>query len=69
MPLLSFKDLHTKKGHSDTTIWRMVKEGKFPRPVKIARRRCWDESEIDQYVKAQLAMREEPEFSATLPSA
>jgi len=58
--LLSFKDLHQQYGipHSDTTIWRMVKNRTFPRPVKIGRRRCWDESEIDQYVKAQLAMRE-----------
>jgi predicted DNA-binding transcriptional regulator AlpA len=63
MPLLDFNDLREKKGlaFSDTTLWRMIRAGKFPKPTKIARRRCWDEDEIDQYIEDQLAQRDKVE--------
>ena len=50
MTLLEFKDLKEKKGipDSDTTIWRKIKAGQFPKPLKMGRRNCWVEEEIDQ---------------------
>jgi predicted DNA-binding transcriptional regulator AlpA len=63
MPLIDFKDLKARKGipFSDTTLWRMVRDGRFPRPTKIGRRNCWDEVEIDQYIEDQLAQRDKVE--------
>lgn len=35
---------------SDVSIWRWVKEGKFPAPVKVGRRSFWRASEIEAWV-------------------
>jgi predicted DNA-binding transcriptional regulator AlpA len=60
MTLLEFRDLSEKKGipFSDTTIWRKINAGEFPKPVKIGRRNCWVEAEIDQYLENLAALRE-----------
>ena len=39
-------------------IWRMVKAGTFPRPVKLGSRNDWLESEIDAWLDAQIAKRD-----------
>jgi len=43
---------------SKTKIWRQVKSGQFPRPVKIGDRNAWVESEIDAYIEALIANRD-----------
>lgn len=49
-----------KKGinFSDTHIWRLIRAGDFPRPVKIGKRNHWVETEIDRYIADKLAQRE-----------
>jgi predicted DNA-binding transcriptional regulator AlpA len=58
--LLNFKDLEIQKGirESDVTIWRRVRAGQFPKPVRNGRRNYWVEAEIDEYLKALVAQRE-----------
>ena len=60
MKLLNFKDLETQKGirESDVTIWRRVKAGQFPKPVRNGRRNYWVEAEIDEYLKGLIAQRQ-----------
>jgi predicted DNA-binding transcriptional regulator AlpA len=57
--LLNFKDLESQKGirESDVTIWRRVRAGQFPKPVRNGRRNYWVEAEIDEYLKALVAQR------------
>ena len=43
---------------SDTHIWRLVRDGDFPKPVKIGNRNHWVETEIDQYIADKLARRD-----------
>lgn len=43
---------------SDTHIWRLIRAGDFPKPLKIGNRNHWVEAEIDAYVEAKLAQRE-----------
>lgn len=43
---------------SDTHIWRLVRAGNFPKPVKIGNRNHWVESEIDQYITNKLKQRD-----------
>jgi prophage regulatory protein len=43
---------------SDTHIWRLIKAGQFPKPVKIGNRNHWLEAEIDQYIETKLALRD-----------
>jgi prophage regulatory protein len=59
MKLLDLDGL-TDKGirFSDTHIWRLIKAGSFPKPVKIGNRLHWVESEIDQYIADKLAQRD-----------
>ena len=59
MRLLDF-DALAEKGikFSDTHIWRLIRSGDFPKPVKIGNRNHWIETEIDQYITDKLAQRE-----------
>ncbi|CAN1540840.1 AlpA Predicted transcriptional regulator [Burkholderiaceae bacterium] len=47
----------TRKGLlpvSPATIWRWVKDGKFPRPFKIgANSTCWDAAEVDAWLASR----------------
>jgi prophage regulatory protein len=37
-------------GIAHATLWRQVKAGKFPQPVRIAERACgWIEGELDEF--------------------
>jgi predicted DNA-binding transcriptional regulator AlpA len=61
MKLLSFDDLKPEKGIPDSrqTVWRKVKRGVFPAPVKHGSRNAWPEHEIDQYIESLVAERDE----------
>jgi len=39
---------------SPSTIWKLVKEGKFPPPYKIGQSVLWDLDEIELFIKAQM---------------
>jgi prophage regulatory protein len=43
---------------SDTHIWRLIRAGEFPKPIKIGNRNHWVEQEIDQYIGERLAERD-----------
>jgi prophage regulatory protein len=60
MRMLSKHELE-KKGipFSRQHIHRLVKAGKFPRPVKIGENtNAWPEPEIEQYLKDRIAARD-----------
>lgn len=42
----------------DTHLWRLIRAGKFPKPVKIGNRNHWVESEIDDYINGMVAERD-----------
>jgi prophage regulatory protein len=44
--------------HGRIQLWRLVKAGKFPPPVKVGSRNCWVEAEIDEYIKKLVAERD-----------
>jgi prophage regulatory protein len=62
MKLLDY-DALADKGikFSDTHIWRLIRAGDFPKPVKIGNRNHWVETEIDDYIAAKLRMRDKVE--------
>ena len=43
---------------SDPPLWRLVRAGDFPKPVKIGNRNHWVETEIDQYIADKLKQRD-----------
>jgi prophage regulatory protein len=60
MKLLDFEDL-PRKGirFSSVHLWRLIRAGDFPKPVKIGNRNHWVEAEIDDFIAAKLAERDE----------
>ena len=59
MRLIDHKDLKAKGiKSSKTKIWRQVKNGLFPKPVKIGDRNAWVEAEVDAYIKGLIAVRD-----------
>lgn len=60
MRLLSYEDLKAKGiGYSRVHLWRLVRAGKFPAPVKLADgyRNSWVEEEVDALIAARMAAR------------
>jgi predicted DNA-binding transcriptional regulator AlpA len=57
--LLSFADLKAK-GHPLGKIqtWRLVREGKFPAPIKIGSKSVWPDNEYAQYLAGLIARRD-----------
>jgi prophage regulatory protein len=64
MKFLSYYDLKPIKGigYSKTQLWRLEKDGKFPRRVPLTGnpngRHGWVESEIDSWIRALIAARD-----------
>ena len=40
------------------TVWRWVRDGSFPRPIKVGSRNAWIESEVDDYISQQMKQRD-----------
>lgn len=60
MRLLAFDELKPIKGigYSKVQLWRLEKQGEFPRRVPLGRgRHGWLESEIDSWIAERAATR------------
>ncbi len=60
MKLLSYDELRPHKGipYSKVHIWRLEREGKFPKRVPLgASRHGWIETEIDDWIIERMALR------------
>ena len=52
--LLKRAEVERRTSFSKAYIYRLVSEGKFPRPVRLAARRvAWRSDEIDQWIASQ----------------
>ena len=60
MEILDAKGLRQRGiPYSDTQLWRLVKAGRFPRPIKIGGgRNAWLTTEVDQYIADRIAERD-----------
>ncbi len=49
--LLSKPQVLARVPWSDTTLWRRVKDGTFPKPVRLSENRiAWLESDVDEWI-------------------
>jgi predicted DNA-binding transcriptional regulator AlpA len=48
----------------DSTIWRKMRAGEFPKAVIVGNRRSWVESEIDDYIANLIAKRDATSVAA-----
>lgn len=52
--LLSITDVKRETSFSRTTIWRRIKEGTFPKPLKLGvQKRAWRESDVEKWKAEQ----------------
>jgi prophage regulatory protein len=61
--LLRWKAVSLKTGLSRPTIWRAVRQGRFPRPLQLTSPSCvaWLASEIESWIAARVAQRDQQE--------
>ena len=60
MKFLRLPEVKSRTGFSRSSIYLFVQNGTFPRPVRIGGRVvAWLETEIDEWIEARLAEREE----------
>ena len=58
MKLLRVKEVVKKTSVGKSTIWAWVKEGKFPKPIKLSDRiSVWKESDIDAWIESKIDSR------------
>ena len=51
--VLKFPELHTKTGLARSTVFKLEKQGKFPKRRKLGNKAVrWLESEVDQWIQA-----------------
>lgn len=65
MQLLDYEDLKAKGiKYSKPHIWRLVKAGQFPQPIKLGNgRNTWVEEELDSWIKMRMAARDHGEIA------
>lgn len=56
--LLRRPEVKQRVGLSDVTMFRMEREGTFPRHIRIGRCALWDEAEINAFITKRLAARD-----------
>lgn len=55
--LLNIKDVKDATGLSETYIYKLMKEGKFPTQIKLSRRAVrWKQSEVQNWLKNSRSM-------------
>lgn len=59
MQLLDYEGLKAKGiNFSRPHLWRLVRSGALPAPLKIGMRNVWVEREIDDYIERKIAERD-----------
>lgn len=52
--LLPLPEVESRSGFKSSFIYQLIKEGKFPKPVKIGAASRWRESEVQQWIQDQI---------------
>ncbi|MBY6104971.1 AlpA family transcriptional regulator [Ferrimonas balearica] len=59
MKILRMEELEEKVGLKKSAIYRLAKEGKFPKPIKLGPRvNGWVEEEVDEWIAERIAERD-----------
>ena len=51
--LLKTRDVLDELGIVYSTLWRWLKAGRFPPPIRLGSRLPWTRSDVDQWIEAQ----------------
>ena len=60
MRVLKIKDVLSKTGLGKTTLYALIKESQFPRPISLGLRAVgWLESEIEAWIQEKIDARDQ----------
>jgi len=58
--ILRLKEVRERTGLATSSIYALMADGKFPRPARLSERTVgWPENEVDDFVAARIAARDE----------
>ena len=61
MKILSRPEIMKLLGVSDVTLWRMTREGRFPKPIRIGTRRIgWPEEIVQAWIEERVEEANSP---------
>jgi prophage regulatory protein len=59
MRMLRIKAVLDRTGLPERSLYTMISEGKFPRPVQLSARAVgWPDSEVDDWIQSKIAARD-----------
>ncbi|MFI8556891.1 helix-turn-helix transcriptional regulator [Pseudomonas putida] len=59
MRIIRLKDVIDSTGIARSTIYKLIGEGKFPKPVPLVGRTVgWVESEVQEWIRGRIAQRD-----------
>lgn len=53
-PLIDMKFITQYTGLTDKWFYKLIQEGKFPKPIKLGRSSRWFKSEVEQWLNQQI---------------
>lgn len=56
--LLEVNDVCRKVKFSKTTLYDLIKNDGFPKPIKVGAKSVWVEAEIDQWIESKISSRD-----------
>lgn len=62
--LLSTSDVQKIAPVSNVTLWRWVRDGKFPAPIQVAKNNFWRSDEVGAWMDAMSSRRAAPRQKA-----
>ena len=64
--VLRVRDVCERTGLSRTAMYRLAKEGQFPKPIRLTTRRSgWLSEEVDEWIAARIAESRKVESATT----
>lgn len=54
-PLVDMKFITILTGLTDKWFYKLIQEGRFPKPIKFGRSSRWQKSEVEAWLQARIA--------------
>lgn len=54
-PLVEMKEITKLTGLTDKWFYKLIQEGRFPKPIKFGRSSRWQKSKVEAWLQARIA--------------
>lgn len=56
--LIDRKEVERRTSLRKTSIWRLIRDGDFPKPIPLGGKSAWVEHEVESWIAARIASRD-----------